>query len=106
MTELLVGVILITTALIWLFRWERLNRGWRRAVLIGTAVASIVGIFMNVGFYLSSGDPLPFTLAKQPFDEGIGLDVLLPMLEVVLAGVAIWTLLSLRRARRSGIEVE
>jgi len=100
-TELIVGVMLIVTALLWIFRWERMTSKTRDAVLLGIVGASLVAISMNIGFYLATGDPLPFFLAKSPFDEGVGLDVLLPMLELVLAGVSFWTWRSLRRARAS-----
>ncbi len=98
--ELLVGIVLIVAAFLWLFRWETMRRRQREGMLLGTALACGAGIFMNVQFYLASGEPPPFFLAREPFDEGVGLDVIMPMLEVILAGVALWTLFSLRRARR------
>lgn len=99
LTELLVGVVLIVTAFLWLFRWETLRRREREAMLLAIVVACGAAITMNVGFYLASGDPLPFLLARSPFDEGVGLDVILPLLELVLGGVAGWTLVALRRSR-------
>ncbi len=99
-TELIIGIVLLVAALAWLFRWESLRRPQRDAVLLGTVGACLVGAFLNINFYLSTGEPLPFLLAKEPFDEGIGLDVILPVLEFIIAGTALWTYLSLRRSRR------
>ena len=98
-TELAVGVILIWAALLWLFRWQSMNRRARTRMLLGTVAACAAAIIMNVNFFLASGAPLPFFLAKDAFDEGIGLDVVLPSLELVIGGVALWTFLSIRRAR-------
>ena len=101
LSELAVGVVLIGAALLWMFRWETMRRPTRDVLLLGTVAACIGGIFMNVNFFLTNGDPPPFFIAKDAFDEGVGLDALLPMLEVVLGGVALWTYLSLRRSRKN-----
>lgn len=58
-----------------------------RAIILSCAVA----IMLNLAFYLASGDPLPFTLPKEPFDEGVGLDELMPLIELVIGGMALWT---------------
>lgn len=98
-TELAIGVILIVAALLWLFRWQSMNRRARTWMLLGTVAACAAAILMNVNFFLSSGNPLPFFLAKDAFSEGVGLDAVLPSLELVIGGVALWTFLSIRRGR-------
>ena len=96
---MLVGIVLTVTAFLWLYRWETMRRRQREAMLLAIVLACGAAIAMNVGFYLASGDPLPFFLARSPFDEGVGLDVILPLLELILGGVAGWTLVTLRRSR-------
>ncbi|MDP9343030.1 MAG: NAD(P)/FAD-dependent oxidoreductase, partial [Actinomycetota bacterium] len=98
--ELIIGIVLVVAGLAWLLRWESLRRPQRDAVLLSTIGACLAGAFLNLNFYLASGDPLPLFLAKEPFDEGIGLDLILPTLELIIAGTALWTYLSLRRSRR------
>jgi len=100
-TEVVIGIVLLATALAWLLRWESLGRRQRDAVLLLTVVACAVAVSLNVGLYLASGDPLPFFLGKSVFDEGISLDVILPAIELILGGVALWTYLSIRRGRTS-----
>jgi NADH dehydrogenase len=100
-SELAVGVILIVAALQWLFRWQSMHRQARTRMLLGTVAACGAAIFMNINFYLVSGKPPPFFLAKDAFDEGVGLDAVLPSLEFVIGGVALWTFLSIRRARNA-----
>lgn len=97
--ELFVGAVLAVTALMWIFRWETMERRTRDRVLLGTVVACATGIFLNLQFYLAGSADVPFFIAKEPFDEGVGLDILLPVIQLVLGGVALWTYLSLRRAR-------
>jgi len=100
-TEVVIGIVLLATALAWLLRWESLGRRQRDAVLLLTVVACAVAVSLNVGLYLASGDPLPFFIGKSVFDEGISLDVILPAIELILGGVALWTYLSIRRGRTS-----
>jgi thiosulfate dehydrogenase [quinone] large subunit len=90
--ELLVGIALVVAALVWLFRWERLPKAGRLAILVTTVVASVAGIFMAVNFHLANGAPHPWFIAKDGFDEGIDLDSLLPAIQLVLIGVsgALW----------------
>lgn len=96
--ELVTGLALIVAALVWLTAWGRLRSGGRRAVLAATAVAAVAGVVMNVNFQLANGSLLPWPVAADSFDEAVGLDSLMAALELVLAGVSLATLVSLRRA--------
>jgi hypothetical protein len=99
--ELLVGAGLIVAAGVWLFRWERLPDGGRVAVLAVTALSALGGIAMAINFHLASGAPHPWLIPKSGFDESVDLDSLLPMLQLVLIGVSVGLLRSLRRAAPS-----
>ena len=99
--EVAIGLALIVAALLWMFRWERLPRPARSAILLATVISCIIGIFLNIQFYVASDDRIPFFIAEEAFDEGIGLDVLMPFLQLIVGGVAWWTWLSLRAAARS-----
>lgn len=95
--EVLIGIALIAAALVWLLRWERLPNGGRAAVLLATALAALGGIFMNVNFHLANGSAHPWFIPRDAFDEGVDLDSLMPALQLVLIGVSIGLLRSLRR---------
>jgi hypothetical protein len=97
--ELLVGLALIAAALVWLVRWERLPQGGRLAVLAMTVVASLGGILMTVNFHLANGAPHPWLIPKSGFDEGVDLDSLLPMVQLVLVAVSVGYWRSLRSSK-------
>lgn len=96
--EVLIGVVLIGAAAAWLWRWERLDHGRRVAVLAGTALASVAAIVMNVNFHLANGSSHPWLIPADGFDEGVDMDSLLPLLEIVLLVVSATLLRRLRRA--------
>ena len=95
--ELAGGIALIATAAIWLLRWHRLSLNWQIGVLAVTAAASLIGIFMNVNFHLANGGTHPWLIPPSGFDEGVDLDSLMPAIQLVLAGVAIYGLRALHR---------
>lgn len=88
-TELLVGLGLIAAALIWLFGWERIGASEHRAVLLTIVISSLAGIFMAVNFHLANGAPHPWLIPKDGFDEGVDLDSLLPLIQLVIAGASL-----------------
>jgi len=98
-TEIMIGVVLITASVLWLTRWNTLTGHGRDFVLLGTAFACAIAMNLNVQLYLASSANVPFFIAESPFDEGVGLDLLLPLLEVIIGGVAFWTWLAVRGAR-------
>ena len=99
--ELIVGVALIATALIWLLRWDRLPRPGRMAVLAAIGLAALAAIFMNVNFHLANGSAHPWLIPGEGFDEGVDLDSLMPLLELVLVVVSARLLVVLRRQGRT-----
>ena len=95
--ELVGGIALIAAALVWLTRWDHLPLGWQQTVLAVTAIASVVGIFMNINFHLANGGTHPWLIPPSGFDEGVDLDSLMPAIQVVLVAVSITGLRILRR---------
>ena len=96
-TELAIGVVLIATAAIWLFRWEALSAEGQQGLLLGVAAAALAGVVMNISFHLANGAPHPWLIPKSGFDEGVDLDSLMPAIQLVLVGVAAYGLRGLRR---------
>ena len=86
--ELLVGVVLIGTALAWLFGWERFGARKRGLMLALAALAALAGVAMNVAFHLANGSAHPWLIPEDGFDEGVDLDSLMPAIQLVLAGVS------------------
>lgn len=99
--EILIGATLIAAAALWLWGWERLSDPGRMAVLAATALAALGAIVMNINFHLANGSAHPWLLPADGFDEGVDLDSLLPLLQVVLLVVSTKLLVTLRRATRS-----
>ena len=89
LSELFVGLALLAGALLWLLRWDRLSARGRSSVLLTIATASLAGIFMAVNFHLANGAPHPWLIPKDGFDEGVDLDSLLPVIQLIIAGVSL-----------------
>ena len=87
--ELAIGIALIATAAIWLFRWESLRATRQQTLLLSVAAAALAGIVMNISFHLANGAPHPWLIPRSGFDEGVDLDSLMPFIQLVLAGVAL-----------------
>lgn len=68
-------------------------------MLAVTALAALGGIFMNVNFHLANGSAHPWLIPGDGFDEGVGLDSLMPALQLVLIGMSVGTLRAVRRER-------
>ena len=95
--ELLAGMVFIGAALVWLFTWQRTSARGRALALLLTAGAALATTVMAINFHLANGSPHPWLIPKSGFDEGIDLDSLLPMVQLVLFAVNGWFLLELRR---------
>jgi hypothetical protein len=87
--EVTVGVALMVTAALWLWRWDQLSGPARRRVLASIIGASLGGIFMAVNFHLANGGTHPWLIPKSGFDESIDLDTLLPVIQLVFIGVSV-----------------
>ena len=97
--ELAIGAALIVLAAVWWFRWERLSFT-SRSVLLGLIVlAGVFAVFMNVNFHLANGSTHPWFIAADPFDEGVDLDSVMPLMQLAVSGVAFALLRRVRAAR-------
>ena len=93
-SELAIGIILIAAALIWIFRWDGISVRQQQYLLLMVAAAALAGVLMNLSFHLANGSPHPWLIPRSGFDEGVDLDSLMPLIQLVLAGGALrlWTL--------------
>jgi len=97
--ELAVGAALVVAASLWAFRWEALGSRGRGVVLAATVASALGGVVMNVAFHLANGSAHPWLIPGDGFDEGVDLDSLMPVIQLVLAAVSAGTWLALRRER-------
>lgn len=95
--ELAVGAALIIAAALWLWRWEHLSVSGRKIVLGATALAALGGILMNLNFHFANGSSHPWVVPDDGFDEGVDLDSLMPLLQLVLLVVSTTLLRTLQR---------
>ena len=96
--ELLAGIVLIAGPLIWLLAWARVSDGVRSSVLLLTAVATIGATFLAINLHFANGASHPWFLPADEFDEGLDLDSVLPVMQLLIATVSI---VLFRRLRRS-----
>jgi thiosulfate dehydrogenase (quinone) large subunit len=75
--ELLAGVVLIGSAVIWLARGARLSARARLTMQFAIGAATLVALVLLVNFELVHGGGFGMRLASDSFDEGIDLDTLL-----------------------------
>ncbi len=102
--EVAIGLALIGAAVALLFRWHRL--GYREELVVWSAIAaaSLGAIFMNINFHLANGSPHPWLIPSDGFDEGVDMDSLLPLIEIVFVVIAIKLISRLRSDHASAIE--
>ena len=65
----------------------------RQALLALIAAASIGGILLNISFHLANGDPHPWLIPGNGFDQGVDLDSLMPLVQLTFVIVAVKLLL-------------
>jgi len=97
--ELLIGIGLIATAAVLFVNGRRLSVGTLRALLAVVAAVALGGAFMNLNFSLFSGDPPVWSLGSDTFSEGIGIDGVLMLMQLAMAGSAAALVYSLRERR-------
>ena len=95
--ELAIGLALIATAIVLMLRWRWLAYRAEMTVLVVVVLASVAAILMNIAFHLANGSPHPWLIPGDGFDEGVDLDSLLPMIQLVFAVSATRVLIGLRR---------
>lgn len=101
--ELALGLVLIVAPLVWLARWSRLATRGRTVILSLMVLAGVVAIFMNVNFHLMSGANHLWIIAADPNGEGIDLDSVMPVIQLIISVVSLNVLLSIRRAARTQV---
>ena len=99
--ELAIGIGLIALAAVWWFRWAGLSYNGRSVLLGLIVVAGVVAVFMNINFHLANGSTHPWFIAADPFDEGVDLDSVMPLLQLAISGVALVVLRQVRATRHA-----
>lgn len=97
--ELAIGIALIALAAAWWFRWASLSVNGRSLLLGLIVLAGLVAIFMNINFHLANGSTHPWFIAADPFDEGVDLDSVMPLIQLAISGVAFAILRQVRATR-------
>ena len=95
--ELIVGAVLIAAAIVWIVRRDALSDRAKLVLLGATFLAAVGAIFMNVAFHLANGSAHPWLIPEEGFDEGVDLDSLLPLIQLVLAVFSAKLFLGIRR---------
>lgn len=98
--ELGLGFILITSALVWLTWWSQMSSRERMILLGAVAVVATIGAFMSLNFHLAMGAPPPWSVSPDPNDQGVDLDSLMVVMQLVLVGASLRYLASLRHTDR------
>ncbi len=97
--ELALGLVLIGAALLWITRWSQMSYTGRQVVLGLIVLAGFVAIFMNVNFHIAGGASHPWLIAADPNGEGVDLDSLMPIIQIIISAVAFVFLRRLRSTR-------
>jgi hypothetical protein len=95
--ELAIGLVLIGAAVVALARWRSLSYRAELVLLVSVVLAAGAAILMNVNFHLANGSAHPWLIPEDGFDEGVDMDSLLPLIELVLLVVSLKLALMLRR---------
>ncbi len=101
--ELVLGALLIATAILWLTRWSTLGFGARQLLLVVIVLAGVATTIMNVNFHLANGASHPWLIAAAPFDEGVDLDSLMPIIQIIISAVAFTFLRRVRATRPAAV---
>ncbi len=99
--ELTLGVALIVAALFWMAGWSKLGFTGRQLVLAVIVLGGVVTIFMNINFHIAGGASHPWLIAADPNGEGVDLDSLMPVIQLIISVVAFTFLRRLRSAPRT-----
>ncbi len=87
-TEVLIGIILLGSAVVLLSQPRRKGQPQYRLALLYSSVAmfaALLGTFLTVNFhFLAGGGIIPWFDGSAPNEEGIDLDALLPPFELVV----------------------
>ena len=97
--ELALGLVLIGAALLWVARWSHLGFRGRQVVLGLIVLGGVIAIFMNINFHIAGGASHPWLIAADPNGEGVDLDSLMPVIQIIISGTAFVFLRRLRSTR-------
>ena len=103
--ELAIGVVFITAAVLLLWRWRRLSPRVHISMLTAVAAASLGAILMNINFHLANASPHPWLIPGSGFDEGVDMDSLLPLIELVFLVASVKVALLIRGQQRAHAEI-
>ena len=96
--ELFLGAALMTAAVLWAVRWSRFSSAGRSVILLMIIAAGVIAVVTNVNYHIYTAASHPWFIAADPFEEGVDLDSLMPVVQVVLSLVALRYLIVLRGA--------
>ena len=98
--ELAIGALLVAVAVLWWARWDRLGAN-RQSLLLAIVIgAGLLAIFLNVNFHLANNGGHPWLISGDPFDEGVDLDSVMPVIQLGISLVALRFLREVRAASR------
>jgi uncharacterized membrane protein YphA (DoxX/SURF4 family) len=95
--ELGLGFVLVASALVWLTWWSQMSSRERVILLGAVAVFATVGAFMSFNFHMAMGATPPWFVSPDPNDQGVDLDSLMVVMQLVLVVASLRYLTSLRR---------
>ncbi|GHF12809.1 hypothetical protein [Pseudolysinimonas yzui] len=100
-TELLLGIALLGTAALLMWRFHRLPRLAHLLFLGVSGLAALAATVLAISLHVLNGATHPWLLPGDPFDEGVDLDSLLPAIQTVIFIVSLLQLRQLRRRART-----
>ena len=98
--ELALGFVLVASALVWLTWWSQMSTRERSILLAAVAVVAVIGSFMSLNFHLAMGATPPWVVSPDPNDQGVDLDSLMVVMQLVLVVASLRYLASLRHPDR------
>jgi hypothetical protein len=102
--ELFVGVTLIVAAVVWLARWDALSLSGRRTLVSLIILAALAAFAMNLNYHIANGASNLWQLPTEVFDEGVDINTVLALVDLVIVVVMAFVLASLRGPRPAGEE--
>ncbi len=79
--EFAIGITLLGSALLWLWRP---SGALTRLAAGGAIIALAGGAFLSLNYFLQGGTTLPWINAANAFNEGVDIDVMIPLISVAL----------------------
>lgn len=99
--ELAIGASLVAVAILWWARWDRAGARAQSVLLAIIVGAGVFSIFLNVNFHLANNGGHPWLISGDPFEEGVDLDSVMPVIQLAISVVALRLLRDVRRAARA-----